>query len=130
MGDKARFYLLAAFVMSGSLLAGSASANPAILKCNSQRDPIWVYDSLSTFNVDARVKCGEGVEVIERVKDYVKIRTQNGVEGYVPDVAFADLPPVQLVPESVRDVGSVAKQIQVKEVAKATANAAAIARLA
>jgi hypothetical protein len=130
MGDRARLCLLVGFVMSGLLLAGSASANTAAtatLRCNSQHDQIWVYDSLSTFNVDARLKCGEGVEVIERVKDYVKIRTHNGVEGYVPDVAFADLPPVQLYQEPVGDVGSVAKQIQAKEVAKAAANGAAIA---
>jgi hypothetical protein len=130
MGDRARLCLLAGFVMSGLLLAGPASANTATtatLKCNSQRDQIWVYDSLSTFNVDARLKCGEGVEVIERVKDYVKIRTHNGVEGYVPDVAFADLPAVPLIREPAHDVGSVAKQIQAKEVAKATANAAAVA---
>ncbi len=130
MGDRARLCLLAGFVISVLLLAGSASANTATtatLKCNSQRDQIWVYDSLSTFNVDARLKCGEGVEVIERVKDYVKIRTHNGVEGYVPDVAFADLPAVPLIREPAHDVGSVAKQIQAKEVAKAAANASAVA---
>ena len=83
MNLTARFFLLIAGVSAVSLLSGSASANPAALKCNSQRDQIWVYDSLNTFGVETKLKCGDNVEIIERVTNYVKIRAQNGVEGYI-----------------------------------------------
>ena len=128
MGGRARLFLQVSGLIGISLLASSsASADTATLKCNSQRDPIWVYDSLNSFNVDAKLKCGESVEIIARVQTYVKIRTGNGVEGYVPDAAFSDLPPARLYRDSSHDVGAVAKQIQTKEIAKANANAAALA---
>ena len=131
MDFTARFFLLIAGVLGVSLLTGSASANPAALKCNSQRDQIWVYDSLHSFAVEAKLKCGDNVEIVERVKDYVKIRAQNGVEGYVPETSVADLPRLEVRQDPALDVGLVAKQAQAKEIANATAKAAAdAARLA
>ena len=128
MGGRARLFVQVSGLIGISLLAGSsASADTATLKCNSQRDPIWVYDSLNSFNVDAKLKCGESVEIIARVQTYVKIRTGNGIEGYVPDAEFSNLPPAPLYRDSSHDVGMVAKQIQTKEIAKASANAAALA---
>jgi hypothetical protein len=124
MVRKAQLFLLVFGAVSISLLVESASATPATLKCNSNRDQIWVYDSLNSFNVDAKLKCGEGVEIIERVPNYVKIRAQNGVEGYVPDAAVSDLPALQPYRDSAHDIGMVAKQAQAVEIAKAAAHAA------
>ena len=121
----ARFFLLIASVAGVSLLTGSASANPAALKCNSHRDQIWVYDSLNSFGVEAKLDCGGNVQIIERAKDYVKIRTPNGVEGYVPETSVADLPPLEVRQDPALDVGLVAKQAEAKEIANATAKAAA-----
>jgi hypothetical protein len=125
MDLRARFLLLMVSLASVLLLTGSASANPAALKCNSHRDQIWVYDSLSTFGVEAKLNCGENVEIIERVNSYVKIRAQNGVEGYIPETSVADLPRLEVRPDPALDVGQVAKQAQAKEIANATAQAAA-----
>ena len=125
MNFTARFVLLIATVSAVSVLTGTASANPVALKCNSQRDQIWVYDSLNSFGVEAKLKCGENVEIIERVKDYVKIRAQNGVEGYIPENSVADLPPLEVRQDPALDVGLVAKQAEAKEIANATARAAA-----
>ncbi|MGH9747233.1 MAG: hypothetical protein ACRD59_14140 [Candidatus Acidiferrales bacterium] len=127
MGGRARFLSVIACAMGILISAGSAAADTATLKCNSSRDQIWVYDSLSTFNVDARLKCGENVEVIARVQDYVKIRAQNGVEGYVPDASLSSLAPFEPYRDPARDVGLAAKQIQAKEIAQAAANAASLA---
>jgi hypothetical protein len=124
MDTRARLFLLVAGVIGVSFVARPVSANTATLKCNSHRDQIWVYDSLNSFDVEAKLKCGEDVEIVGRVTDYVKIRAQNGVEGYVPETAFADLPPVEIRPDPTRDVGLVAKQVQAKEIAKAAANTA------
>jgi hypothetical protein len=91
MFNAARFYLILAGVVTVSLLAASASANTATVRCVSRQDQISVYDSLSTRGVEAKLKCGEEVEIIGRVQDYVKIRAQNGVEGFVPATSFAGL---------------------------------------
>ena len=66
----------------------------AYVKCAVNQDRVWVYESLSSFDVEARLKCGEPVEILLRVKSYVKIRTESGVEGYVPDSVFPDLPAI------------------------------------
>jgi hypothetical protein len=62
------------------------------VKCAVNQDRVWVYESLNSFDVEARLRCGEAVEIVSRVKGFVKIRTASGVEGYVPDSAFPDLP--------------------------------------
>jgi hypothetical protein len=92
MRSTIRFFSILIGVIIVSLLADSASANTATVRCVAQQDQISVYDSLRTRGVEAKLKCGEEVEIIGRVKDYVKIRAQNGVEGYVPDNLFAGLP--------------------------------------
>jgi hypothetical protein len=81
------------------LLVGISAAVPAFagdsatMKCNATQDRVWVYDSLTSFDVTAKLKCGETVEITGRVKGYVKVRAANGVEGYVPDSTFPNLPP-------------------------------------
>jgi hypothetical protein len=75
------------------VLALPASASDiGAVKCAVNQDRVWVYESLNSFDVETRLKCGETVEILSRVKGYVKIRTASGVEGYVPDAAFPDLP--------------------------------------
>src|SRR5579862_9324493 len=127
MVRKSQLFILIFSTIGLSLLSTSAWASPATLKCNSNRDQVWVYDSLNSFNVDAKLKCGQGVEIIERVQNYVKIRAQNGVEGYVPEAAVAGLPIFQPYRDSAHDVGLAAKQLQAVEVAKAAAHAASLA---
>jgi len=127
MVRKSQLFILIFSTIGLSLLSTSVWASPATLKCNSNRDQVWVYDSLNSFNVDAKLKCGQGVEIIERVPNYVKIRAQNGVEGYVPDAAVAGLPTSQPYRDSAHDVGLAAKQVQAVEVANAAAHAASLA---
>jgi hypothetical protein len=127
MVRRTQLFILLFSTVGLSLLSTSAWASPATLKCNSSHDQVWVYDSLNSFNVDAKLKCGQGVEIIERLPNYVKIRAQNGVEGYVPDAAVAGLPAFQPYRDSAHDVGLAAKQVQAVEVAKAAALAASLA---
>lgn len=79
----------------GLTLASARSASGSdmgMVKCSPNSDRVWVYESLNSFDVETRLKCGEPVEILARVKGYVKIRTASGVEGYVPDAVFPDLP--------------------------------------
>ena len=98
------------------LLVGAASATPAFagdnatMKCNATQDRIWVYDSLTSFDVSAKLKCGEAVEITSRVKGYVKIRAANGTEGYVQDSTFPDLPPF-VDPNDSQPGESIAKRV-------------------
>ncbi len=98
------------------LLVGAAAAFPAFagdsatMKCNATQDRIWVYDSLNSFDVSAKLKCGETVEITGRVKGYVKIRAANGTQGYVPDTTFPDLPPY-VDPNDPQPNASIAKRV-------------------
>ena len=110
------------------LLVGAAAATPAFagdsatMKCNATQDRIWVYDSLSSFDVAAKLKCGEIVEITSRVKGYVKIRAANGTEGYVQDSTFPDLPPFVDPNDSQAGV-SIAKRVAPHAVAHPAAAA-------
>jgi SH3 domain-containing protein len=61
--------------------AQAAETSP--LKCGVNEDRIWVYDSLNSFDVAMKLKCGEPVEILSREKGYVKIRIAGGREGWV-----------------------------------------------
>jgi hypothetical protein len=90
-------------------LASSARATDlAYVKCAVNQDRVWVYESLGSFDVEARLRCGSPVEILSRVKGYVRIRTESGVEGFVPDSVFPDLPP--LPDDSEKPLASIVTQ--------------------
>jgi hypothetical protein len=112
------------------LLVGASTAVPAFagdtatMKCNATQDRIWVYDSLTSFDVTAKLKCGETVEITGRVKGYVKIHAANGVEGYVPDSTFPNLPPF-VDPNDQQPSVSIAKRVAPRAAAQPAAAAPA-----
>jgi hypothetical protein len=73
----------------------AAPSGVATVKCGANQDRVWVYDSLTSFDVEAKIPCGDTVQIVSRVKGYVKIRTASGVDGYVPDSTLPDLPPFE-----------------------------------
>jgi hypothetical protein len=80
-GEMKRTILL----LAGLGLAMPCAAAPsAALKCGANMDRIWVYSDLTTLDVGARLKCGTSVDVVGLEKGYVKVRTSDGTEGYVP----------------------------------------------
>lgn len=83
--------LLIAVAIASSALPAVASDLGAV-RCSPNSDRVWVYESLNSFDVETRLKCGEAVEILSRVHGFVKVRTASGLEGYVPDAAFPDLP--------------------------------------
>ncbi len=84
--------LLFIFALSLASAVPAFASDIGAVKCGPNQDRVWVYESLNSFDVETRLKCGEAVEILSRVRGYVKIRTASGVEGYVPDAAFPDLP--------------------------------------
>ena len=115
MKDTLRFLVLFVGWVGISLSGTTASANTSTLKCNSNKDVVWVYESLTNFDVEAKLNCGESVEIVERIKDFVRIRARNGVEGYIPDSEISDLP---VFHDPTPDVGTVAKEVQAREIAE------------
>ena len=128
MGARMRRTVRAGVVLGFSSLvisAGSASADTFALKCDAQKDSVWVYDSLATMNVQAKLACGQTVEVIDRAAGYALIRSANGVQGYIPENDFANLPGFKARHEATPDVATAAKTAQAREMAQyaATKNA-------
>ncbi len=98
--------LAAVLILVGLGCIPSAQAAGTNVKCAMNEDRVWVYESVVDFNLAAKLKCGEPVEITGRVKGYVKVQTQSGVEGFVADSAIpkAALPPEPA--EKPTDVGS------------------------
>jgi hypothetical protein len=78
-----------------ALMAAPAPA-PSVttVTCPANEDRVWVYDSLTSWDVEAKLRCGDTVQIVSRVKGYVKVRIASGVVGYLPDSVFPDLPPL------------------------------------
>jgi hypothetical protein len=79
-------------LLSGCYGIPACAAETSPLKCGVNEDRVWVYDSLNSYDVAMKLKCGEPVEVIGREKGYVKIRTSAGKEGYVEAKAIPKPP--------------------------------------
>ena len=116
--------ILFALLMAAAVPSAKAGGTVNI-KCAPNEDRVWVYESLTDFNVAAKLKCGDPVQIVERVKGYVKIETANGTEGYVLDTSFpkSALPPAPV--EKPNDVESAAAAFAPRRGVRAPDNSAA-----
>jgi hypothetical protein len=114
--------ILFALVMIAAAVPSAKAGGTVNIKCAPNEDRVWVYESLTDFNVAAKLKCGDPVQIVERVKGYVKIETANGTEGYVLDTAFpkSALPPAPV--EKPNDVESAAAAFAARRGARAPDN--------
>jgi Bacterial SH3 domain len=111
-----------ALVTLTAAVPSAKAGGTANIKCAPNEDRVWVYESLTDFNVAAKLKCGEPVQIVERVKGYVKIETANGTEGYVLDTSFPKsvLPPAPA--EKPNDVESAAAAFAARRGSRAPDN--------
>jgi hypothetical protein len=114
------FALLVAAAVPSAKAGGTVN-----IKCAPNEDRVWVYESLTDFNVAAKLKCGDPVQIVERVKGYVKIETATGTEGYVLDTSFpkSALPPAPV--EKPNDVESAAAAFAARRGVRAPDNSGA-----
>src|SRR5271155_859691 len=114
-----------ALVTLTAAVPSAKAGGTANIKCAPNEDRVWVYESLTDFNVAAKLKCGDPVQIVERVKDYVKIQTADGTEGFVLDTSFAKsaLPPAPV--EKPNDVESAAAAFAARRGARAPDNSVA-----
>lgn len=113
--------LVLGFSFAGIFTVG-ARADQFALKCDAQKDAVWVYDSVSTLNVQAKLACGTAVDVIDRANGYARIRAAGGVEGFVTENDFASLPSFQqrrdTIVSAAPDLATAAKAAQAREMAQ------------
>jgi hypothetical protein len=123
------------------MFVGITIALPALggetgpVKCTAGQDRVWVYDSLSNLGVQTKVKCGDRVEIVAREKGFVKVRTQDGTEGYVPEDALPKPAPAPANDsnnnsEKPAADNSLAAQARAFRAARAAASASAAANAA
>jgi hypothetical protein len=109
------------------LFVGICSAVPARagdvapVKCGPNQDRVWVYDSLTTFDLQSKIRCGETVEIVGRVKGFVKVRTQDGSEGYIPDSALPNVSPQEDSGGKPADVNAAAAAATLGRIARGVA---------
>lgn len=52
--------------------------------CAKTDDSIFLYSSVTTMEVRANLKCGEEIQILNRYDNFLYVRTEKGVVGYVP----------------------------------------------
>lgn len=89
-----KFLLAPAVLLVASLNALGQDANKVgYVYCATGNQYVYLYDSLSRFNVLANVKCGERLDILGSENGYVMVRTADGKQGYVPLAAITSTPP-------------------------------------
>lgn len=128
--------LLAALLVA-VVWPAAAFADGAAVKCAPNEERVWLYDSVTSLNVETKLKCGESVEVIGQQSGYVKVRTANGTEGFLPESNLPKLPVggdasgAQPIPGAPPTLASVARAAAARRAAAAdSSNAAASAAVA
>lgn len=107
----------------------AAFADGAAVKCAPNEERVWLYDSVTSLNVETKLKCGESVEVIGQQSGYVKVRTANGTEGYLPEsnlpkpAASAEASGAASIPGAPPTLASVARAAAARRAAAAAPSA-------
>jgi Bacterial SH3 domain len=113
------------------LLAAICTARPAtaqesgILRCAAGQERVWLYDSLASLGIEAKLKCGDPVQILGRDKGFVKVRVQDGTEGYVPEASLPKPVSANETAAKAPEQMTIAEQARAARAARAGRNAAA-----
>lgn len=88
-----KFLLVLAMMLVGSVsVLGQGTDKVGYIYCaNGQY--VYLYDSVSSFNVLANLRCGTKVGILGSENGYVIVRTADEKQGYVPASAVTSTPP-------------------------------------
>jgi len=100
---KRSLFLLALGLFSLHAFAQDNQANPTnvsvgYISCPLGEQHVFLYDSVNTFNILTSPKCDDRVEVLGRVDTmggYLRVRTADGKEGYVPQSQITAVEPTK-----------------------------------
>lgn len=98
---KRALFLLALGLFASHAFAQDNPASPATpsvgyIQCPPAQANVFLYHSLTVFEVVSSPKCDDRVEVLGRVDTmggYLRVRTADGKEGFVPEDQVTDVPP-------------------------------------
>jgi hypothetical protein len=129
LGSRRALDLALAALLVAVVWPSAAFADGAAVKCAPNEERVWLYDSVTSLNVETKLKCGESVEVIGQQSGYMKVRTANGTEGYLPESNLPKLPVAgdasgaQPVPGAPPTLASLARAAAARRAAAAPAAA-------
>jgi hypothetical protein len=105
------FLLLTLILVSSHAFAqGTQTAEAGYISCPVGQGHVYLYQSMRNFDVLASPRCEEKVEILgrdDRLGGYLRVRTADGKEGYVPQAHVSATPPARprlTVPEPPRAV--------------------------
>jgi len=88
-----RLAQLFAFIILIAMAIPAHAATTGYAKCESFDSYVMFYRSLEQFDVQGKIKCGEGFEILSRWNEYLSIRTPDGKQGWVPEASVTLVPP-------------------------------------
>jgi hypothetical protein len=129
MASRPAFDLALVALLVAVVWPAAAFADGAAVKCAPNEERVWLYDSVTSLNVETKLKCGESVEVIGQQSGYMKVRTANGTEGFLPEsnlpkpAASAEASAAQPIPGAPPTLASLARAAAARRAAAAPAAA-------
>jgi uncharacterized protein YgiM (DUF1202 family) len=129
LGSRTALDLALVALLVAVVWPAAAFADGAAVKCAPNEERVWLYDSVTSLNVETKLKCGESVEVIGQQSGYMKVRTANGTEGYLPEsnlpkpAASAETSGAQPIPGAPPTLASLARAAAARRAAAAPAAA-------
>jgi hypothetical protein len=86
-------FLLALMLLSSRAFAQAPqTGDSGYIRCPTGQTNVYLYQNLNNLELLARPKCGDKVEVLgheDTLGGYLKVRTADGNEGYVPQAQIA-----------------------------------------
>jgi opacity protein-like surface antigen len=98
---KLSLFLLALGLFASQAFAqdnpgNAASPSAGYIRCPAGQSNVFLYESVTVFEVVSNLKCEDRVEVLGRVDTlggYLRVRTADGKEGYVPQNQVTEAAP-------------------------------------
>jgi len=84
MKSTIKILACALFVLSFLCPAMAKAQGWAQVQCTRADDSMSLYSSMTNMEVRANLKCGEELQILNRYDNFLYVRTDKGVVGYVP----------------------------------------------
>jgi uncharacterized protein YgiM (DUF1202 family) len=88
-----RFSQIFALISLAAMALPAHAATTGYAKCESYDSYVMFYHSLEQFDVEGKIKCGDGFEILSRWNEYLSIRTSQGKQGWVEETSVTLVPP-------------------------------------
>jgi len=98
MSQRPLFLLALLLIASPAFAQGSQTSEAGYIDCPTGQQNVYLYRSLTNFEVLASPKCDDRVQILGRetiLGGYLRVRTADDKEGYVPQGHVKATPPVR-----------------------------------